>query len=309
MKIQTIIILVGSILIGGSVFAKPPEEICDPIKELTNGLYGLCVAFCGNHPSGDLGTLELSKPQLSLLQAYNRIRGDDDPTMPCFKGCPCFTTDEAELVATHSDFLQCHNFLDEETGEQDQEIEVLGDIDANGHAQTKANVSAALSFPEPEVALAACQWVYLNDVSSIYIGKEWTGNYLDTEDRRKYEDCQDVIYHIFEQYQLPCESEPECLRRIATESPNIEDLFVEMDGHLVNDPLETCVNKNQIARVDWYWGDGSFESFNVTAGGFVDPFPNSHIYEDHGFYAVFIYAYDNDGIMISFTTRLLILLG
>ena len=177
MKMKAIIFLILGILICGSVLAKPPEEVCDPLKELTNGLYGLCVAFCGNHPPGDLGTLDLSKPQLRLLQAYNRIRGDDDPTMPCFKGCPCFTTDEAEFVSTHSDFLQCHNFLDEETGEQDQEIEVLGDIDANGHAQTKANVTAALSFPEPLVAFADCQWLYLDDLSSTYIGKEWTGNY------------------------------------------------------------------------------------------------------------------------------------
>jgi hypothetical protein len=307
MKWKMIIALVGSLLISGVLFAKPPKDICDPLKGTTPGLYGLCVAFCGSHPPGDLGTLELSTTQLNLLQAYNRKRTDDDPAMPCFKGCPCFTTDEAEFVAMHPDFYRCYDFFDEESGERDQQIEVWGTINLNGQAQTSADVSASLFLPEPGLIFVSCQWNYNEDSSSIHIGREWEGHNFDADNQRKYEDCQAIIGHVSEEYQLPCETKPECEIRILVEPYTRDDLFIEINGSLINDPRENCVNNAPIARVDWYWGDGAMDTFEMMPDGYVYPFPNSHTYSQNSFYVWSIYAYDEDGKIIDRASGLLIL--
>jgi len=104
---------------GQPGFAKTPdgktpaeETVCDPLRGATPGLYGLCVAFCEAHDA-DLGDpAALARPDLKILENYDRKRRDGDPPMPCLiqppqddgptgggqpiGECPCWTAVELE---------------------------------------------------------------------------------------------------------------------------------------------------------------------------------------------------------------------
>ncbi len=78
------------------------ETVCDPLKNATPGLYGLCVAFCESH-DGDIDP-ETNEPRDNsvanekILENYNRKKTAGDPDMPCLRvGCPCF--DAVDLAA------------------------------------------------------------------------------------------------------------------------------------------------------------------------------------------------------------------
>jgi len=87
------------------------ETVCDPLNadDVTDGLYGLCLAFCGaqdiaseDYPITDeeLATLLDNPPSGSILNTYNTLKKASDPDMPCVvvdSSCPCWT--EQELAA------------------------------------------------------------------------------------------------------------------------------------------------------------------------------------------------------------------
>lgn len=86
----------------------PAEEtVCDPLKDesVTQGLYGLCLAFCEAQDiveylsitEDELLALQDNAPSGSILDAYKNMKKDTDPDMPCIKvdsTCPCWTNDE-----------------------------------------------------------------------------------------------------------------------------------------------------------------------------------------------------------------------
>jgi hypothetical protein len=78
------------------------ENVCDPLRSATPGLYGLCFAYCEAHdaelisPQGDPD--ELNTPNQKILANYNRKKKELDPPMPCVveetEACPCWTSAE-----------------------------------------------------------------------------------------------------------------------------------------------------------------------------------------------------------------------
>lgn len=300
----------NSMLVTGILYAEPPDDICDPLKNATPGLYGLCNAFCVAQPSHGLGTLDLSKSQTRILKAYNKKKTSDDPDMPCFQGCPCFSVEEAEFVATHPYFYNCVDYVNKPLGsiwyERWQSIDLWGDISPTGYAQTRGNVSAVQPEPDSENPpwVLICNWSFHVDSPFLDIGSWWEGDYFNEEDQRKIEDCQAIIEHVSEKNDLPCETLPECEIRILITNVDRDDLSIEVIGSLINDPPQGCVNKSPIARVDWYWGDGSMDTFGEMPDGYVHPFPNSHTYSQSGIYLWTIYAFEKDGKILDFTSRL-----
>lgn len=306
MYAKTPLILVGTLLLFSFAYAGQSDETCDPLKEATAGLYGLCVSFCNNHSPGDSGVLELSRTQLKLLEAYNRKRMDSDPDMPCFKGCPCFTTIEPEFIATHPEFYNCSDFTDDATGNREQLIRVWGDLNEKGYAQTRGHV--ATYPPDAEFPpYVLCGWNYYEEADSTDLGRMWIADHFDEEEQFKLQDCQTVIEQVSAEHDIPCEIVPECQARIVIEQTDVDEMSIEVDGYLVNYPLEYCVNREQIARVDWYWGDGTMETFENPTGGHVQPFPNSHTYSQNLAYLWSVYAYDEYGNIISYISQLIIL--
>ena len=69
------------------------EDVCDPLRNATPGLYGLCVAYCEAHdaelisPQGNPD--ELNRPNQRILANYNRQKKESDPPMPCAVQSPC----------------------------------------------------------------------------------------------------------------------------------------------------------------------------------------------------------------------------
>jgi hypothetical protein len=87
----------------------PAEEtVCDSLNtdDISQGLYGLCLAFCEAQDIADedlaitedeLLALQDNAPSGSILDAYKNMKKDTDPDMPCIKvdsTCPCWTNDE-----------------------------------------------------------------------------------------------------------------------------------------------------------------------------------------------------------------------
>jgi hypothetical protein len=74
----------------------PPEEsVCDPLKDGTPGLYGLCNSYC--EAIDCVGSVQDDPWSCSsILNNYNYKRQPGDPTMPCLPACPCF--DEAFIM-------------------------------------------------------------------------------------------------------------------------------------------------------------------------------------------------------------------
>jgi hypothetical protein len=92
------ILVMGSLMVS---LAQAQKSACDPLKAktVTQGLYGICVAFCGLFPKSpewescvaDPDTC--GEPAAALLQAYEDRRRPTDPDMPCLisqSKCPCW---------------------------------------------------------------------------------------------------------------------------------------------------------------------------------------------------------------------------
>jgi hypothetical protein len=89
-----------------------PETVCDPLKadNVTQGLYGLCLAFCEAQDIADeelpitddeLAALAGTPPSGSILNSYNMIKKTTDPNMPCIvvdSTCPCWTDEELAWI-------------------------------------------------------------------------------------------------------------------------------------------------------------------------------------------------------------------
>lgn len=85
------------------------EGICDPLLAGTDGLYGLCVAFCEAQgiasPDDPISESEYqaildSAPGGRILRSYKERKTEADPAMPCIRieePCPCWSS--AELAA------------------------------------------------------------------------------------------------------------------------------------------------------------------------------------------------------------------
>ena len=118
MKRNTIVVLLGLSLAAFAItptMAKTPdgrtpaeETVCDPLLAdgVTNGLYGLCVAFCEaqDHAAEtspitetDLEALATAAPSGKILENYNKKKAETDPPMPCVvveEPCPCWEADK-----------------------------------------------------------------------------------------------------------------------------------------------------------------------------------------------------------------------
>ncbi len=58
------------------------EGVCDSLKTATNGLYGLCVAYC---EAQDLDMFDKEPPSIKILENYRKKMQVGDPDMPCVK--------------------------------------------------------------------------------------------------------------------------------------------------------------------------------------------------------------------------------
>jgi hypothetical protein len=87
------------------------EGVCDDLTAngVTQGLYGLCIAFCEAQDyadvltaitEGDYEALLAAAPSGKILKNYNNIMTENDPPMPCITRldgpCPCW--DEGEFL-------------------------------------------------------------------------------------------------------------------------------------------------------------------------------------------------------------------
>jgi hypothetical protein len=91
----------------------PAEEgTCNELKSdgVTDGLYGLCVAFCEAQDwasedtpitEEELEALESGSPSGHILANYNKKKQETDPAMPCIlveEPCPCWSADELASI-------------------------------------------------------------------------------------------------------------------------------------------------------------------------------------------------------------------
>lgn len=108
--LQTMAFL-ASLAFVAPVYAQTPdgetpavEHVCDALQGATPGLYGLCVAYCEAHDahllSNNDAADELDTPSRKILEAYNNLKAEADPAMPCVQpaGCPCWTEQLLETV-------------------------------------------------------------------------------------------------------------------------------------------------------------------------------------------------------------------
>lgn len=102
----------GLLVVSAPALAQTPDDeppalegICDGLQGLTPGLYGLCVAYCeaqdadflspGDDPSA------MNPPHRNILQNYNKLKTEADPSMPCVQqpdDCPCWTEEQLLTV-------------------------------------------------------------------------------------------------------------------------------------------------------------------------------------------------------------------
>jgi hypothetical protein len=84
----------------------PNEGVCDGLHNpgVTPGLYGLCVAYCEaldcEHQEGQ--PPQCAPANRAILDQYNRLRNDADPTMPCIQPpqvpCPCWDAQQIAAI-------------------------------------------------------------------------------------------------------------------------------------------------------------------------------------------------------------------
>ena len=84
-------------LVSGVALAQ--SDPCEGLQGATPGLYGLCVAFHNVEPCepslfGQDPFADCEARDGRLLEAYNNLKGPDDPLMPgTEEGCPCFAAE------------------------------------------------------------------------------------------------------------------------------------------------------------------------------------------------------------------------
>ena len=116
-------LIIGLFATSAPLFAQTPdgttpanEGICDDLAAdgVTNGLYGLCIAFCEAQDHADIFTaitesdydaLLAAAPSGKILENYNSIKTESDPPMPCITRvdgpCPCWDEEEF-LIASEA---------------------------------------------------------------------------------------------------------------------------------------------------------------------------------------------------------------
>ena len=309
MKIVYLLIL-GLLLAGTSVTAKTPdgvtpaeEDVCDILKGGTPGLYGLCVAYCEAQDLDEVDPSSVAMSKIALLDNYKKKMRPSDPTMPCLnpdpEDCPCFTYDEALAVGMHAGLWYCED-LREQTLQSGQWVEryidffaVGPNIRSDGWPLFQAYASAAKSGGPP-ASLLECFYQHWDIAAGDPIGRSWYGLPSDEEDVQLYEACTYSLELVELNSGAACENYWYCHTRGGLGAPEVDGRTVTVNGYLVNDPPEECVNKAPVGRVDWYWGDGLTDVFYPKPDGYVYPFPNSHEYGEAGSYFFFVYVYGYD---------------
>jgi hypothetical protein len=119
------------------------EGVCNGLKApgVTNGLYGLCVAYC---EAQDLDTFDKEPPSTKILDNYNKRKTATDPAMPCLKvPCPCWSDAELASITADNAAASCSRTA--------TKIQIL-------------NNSPKLNFAEADTALGRerCRYIDLN---------------------------------------------------------------------------------------------------------------------------------------------------
>lgn len=219
-----------------------------------------------------------------------------------FEACPCFSEEEAELIASNEHFIVCKDFAyTRQWGARTLSLEMGGEPNTHGVLQVSREVR---TYSDWGSDLVHC----LQNSSDLVEGIGWDADASNPEVRSKFMTCTAIINQAVEQHELQCETEPNCERRIIVTSRQVDGMTVTHNGSLVNDPSVECVNRAPIERVDWYWGDGSVDTFNKMPDGFVHPFPNSHTYLEPRLYGYTAYAFDADGKIIGRYNNFILLL-
>lgn len=121
------------------------ETVCDPLtaEGVSQGLYGLCLAFCEaqdiaseDYPITDeeLAILQGTPPSGNILNAYNTLKIASDPDMPCIvvdSICPCWAEEELAaidgMISGGTGFPDCN--IQPEVGLAiAAEVEVIGEL-------------------------------------------------------------------------------------------------------------------------------------------------------------------------------------
>jgi hypothetical protein len=106
--------MVGAVATASTSDGQTPAEetVCDPLMadDVSQGLYGLCLAFCEAQDianeelpitDGEFAILQDTPPSGSILASYNQIKTATDPDMPCIvvdSTCPCWTDEELAAI-------------------------------------------------------------------------------------------------------------------------------------------------------------------------------------------------------------------
>ena len=125
---------------------------CATLKNSSNRLYGLCVAFCSSRDQSnvdlnDIASVKAAAPDIATLRKYNALKKLCDPDMPCFQipdpgedppdpgedppppaQCPCWSG--AELASIDGDLPAVDGFTSgvDCTSHTDNGIEYLNQV-------------------------------------------------------------------------------------------------------------------------------------------------------------------------------------
>lgn len=143
-------LLVGWAAMSGSAMAQTAdgetpanEGVCDVLKAdgITNGLYGLCVAYC---EAQDLDSIDKEPPSTKILANYNKRKQAGDPDMPCVKvPCPCWTEEDLASISGDGIAAACNSTA---TGSQ------IIDVAPRTHS----------AFADTAIGRERCRYVDLN---------------------------------------------------------------------------------------------------------------------------------------------------
>jgi hypothetical protein len=153
------------------------ETVCDPLNadDVTNGLYGLCLAFCEAQDIADeevpitdeeLAILQDTPPSGSILDTYNTIKNASDPDMPCIvvdSSCPCWTEDELAaidgMIPDANGLLDCEQQTNPDTGIIEvaftAEVELL---DTDPPRQRLSILASAANIISPNGNIQRCRY-------------------------------------------------------------------------------------------------------------------------------------------------------
>ena len=296
------------LLTAGIALAKSPdgltpgeETICDSLKSATNGLYGLCVAYCEAKDFDFLNSPEPTNSQINILKAYNKLKTDADPDMPCIQttDCPCFTYQQAlaafqpKLLNGCGDYSQF--YLDQVWIERLLEVIGYDEPDDSGSPAVGSSYFASvMKTGEPNHVLS-CNFANVGDSFS-----SWNGDFFSEIDRDKFDACIEILEAAKAETSSVCEVQYDCKQRVFITGPTeIDGLsVVDVWGSLINEPNDYCVNDDAFAYVEWYWGDGTVDTFTQNLDGYVYPFPSSHTYTEAGTFLIAIWAFNEYDVAI-----------